>query len=202
MDVYASAARAHMEKHGTTAEQFAMVASKNSFHGSMNPRAQFQQELSVEDVLNERMIVEPLTRAMCSPIGDGAAAAVVVSEKKARELGITKPVKIATTVMHSGYDHADDEPRHRAAIVARRLRRGRDSGRGTSTSSKVPRRLGSGRDHRLRAARPVCAGRRRSAHVAKAARRASADGSRSTRRAACSARGTPSAQPAWRRSSS
>jgi acetyl-CoA acetyltransferase len=87
-----------------------MVASKNSFHGSMNPRAQFQQELSVEDVLNERMIVEPLTRAMCSPIGDGAAAAVIVSEKKARELGIAKPVKIASSVMHSGYNHADDEP--------------------------------------------------------------------------------------------
>jgi len=110
MDVYASAARAHMEKYGTTAEQFAMVASKNSFHGSLNPRAQFQEELSVEDVLNERMIVEPLTRAMCSPIGDGAAAAVVVSAKKARELGIGKPVTIASSVMHSGYNHADDEP--------------------------------------------------------------------------------------------
>ncbi|MBW2288045.1 MAG: thiolase family protein [Deltaproteobacteria bacterium] len=110
MDVYASAARAHMANYGTTAEQFAMVASKNSFHGSLNPRAQFQQELSVEEVLNERMIVEPLTRAMCSPIGDGAAAAVVVSEKKARELGITKPVTIASSVMHSGYNHADDEP--------------------------------------------------------------------------------------------
>jgi acetyl-CoA acetyltransferase len=110
MDVYASAARAHMENFGTTAEQFAMVSSKNSFHGSMNPRAQFQQELTVEEVLNERMIVEPLTRAMCSPIGDGAAAAVVVSEKKARELGISKPVTIASSVMHSGYNHADDEP--------------------------------------------------------------------------------------------
>ena len=110
MDVYASAARSHMENYGTTVEQFAMVASKNSFHGSMNPRAQFQQELSVEEVLNERMIVEPLTRAMCSPIGDGAAAAVVVSSKKARELGITKPVTIASSVMHSGYNHADDEP--------------------------------------------------------------------------------------------
>ena len=110
MDVYASAARAHMENYGTTAEQFAMVAAKNSFHGSLNSRAQFQQELSVEEVLNERMIVEPLTRAMCSPIGDGAAAAVVVSEKKARELGISKPVTIASSVMHSGYNHADDEP--------------------------------------------------------------------------------------------
>jgi acetyl-CoA acetyltransferase len=56
------------------------------------------------------MIVDPLTRAMCSPIGDGAAAAVLVSERKARELGIAKPVRIVTSVMHSGYDHADDEP--------------------------------------------------------------------------------------------
>jgi acetyl-CoA acetyltransferase len=110
MDVYASAARAHMENHGTTAEQFAMVAAKNSFHGSMNARAQFQQALSVEDVLNERMIVEPLTRAMCSPIGDGGAAAVLVSERKARELGIAKPVRVVTSVMHSGYHHAEDEP--------------------------------------------------------------------------------------------
>jgi acetyl-CoA acetyltransferase len=110
MDVYASAARAHMENYGTTAEQFAMVAAKNSFHGSMNARAQFQQELSVEDVLNERMIVEPLTRAMCSPIGDGGAAAVLVSERKARELGIAKPVRVVTSVMHSGYNHAEDEP--------------------------------------------------------------------------------------------
>jgi acetyl-CoA acetyltransferase len=110
MDVYAAAARAHMEKYGTTAKQFAMVAAKNSFHGSLNPRAQFQQELSVEDVLAERMIVDPLTRAMCSPIGDGAAAAVIVSERKARELGITRPVKVVTSVMHSGYHHAEDEP--------------------------------------------------------------------------------------------
>jgi acetyl-CoA acetyltransferase len=76
----------------------------------MNARAQFQQALSVEDVLNERMIVEPLTRAMCSPIGDGGAAAVLVSERKARELGIAKPVRVVTSVMHSGYHHTDDEP--------------------------------------------------------------------------------------------
>ena len=110
MDVYASAARAHMERYGTTAEQFAAVAAKNSYHGSLNPRAQFQQALSVEDVLNERMIVPPLTRAMCSPIGDGAAAAVVVSERKARELGLGRPVRVVTSVMHSGYHHAEEEP--------------------------------------------------------------------------------------------
>ncbi|MCP4038576.1 MAG: thiolase family protein [bacterium] len=110
MDVYAKAANDHMKHHGTTKEQFAMVASKNSFHGSLNPNAQFQQALSVEDVLNERLIVEPLTRAMCSPIGDGAAAAIVMSEKKARELGVQKPVRLVCSVMTSGYNHADDEP--------------------------------------------------------------------------------------------
>jgi acetyl-CoA acetyltransferase len=66
--------------------------------------------MSVEDVLNSRLIVEPLTLPMCSPIGDGAAAAVIVSERKARELGISKPVHVITSVMHSGWNHAQDEP--------------------------------------------------------------------------------------------
>jgi acetyl-CoA acetyltransferase len=110
MDVYAMAARAHMERYGTTKAQFAAVAAKNSFHGSLNPNAQFRDALSVEQVLNDRLIVEPLTRAMCSPIGDGAAAAVVVSERKARQLGITRPVRVVTSVMHSGWNHRDDEP--------------------------------------------------------------------------------------------
>jgi acetyl-CoA acetyltransferase len=110
MDVYAMAARAHMERYGTTKEHFAMVAAKNSFHGSMNPRAQFREVMTVEQVLADRLIVEPLTRSMCSPIGDGAAAAVLVSERKARELGISKPVRVVTSVMHSGWNRRDDEP--------------------------------------------------------------------------------------------
>ncbi len=110
MDVYAMAAKAHMEKYGTTKRQFAEVASKNSFHGSLNPNAQFQEALTVEQVLNDRLIVEPLTRSMCSPIGDGAAAAVIVSERKARELGVRKPVRVVTQVMHSGWNHTEAEP--------------------------------------------------------------------------------------------
>jgi len=110
MDVYAMAARAHMERYGTKKEHFAMVAAKNSFHGSMNPRAQFRDVMTVEQVLADRLIVEPLTRSMCSPIGDGAAAAVVVSARKARELGLTKPVRVVTSVMHSGWNRRDDEP--------------------------------------------------------------------------------------------
>jgi len=110
MDIYAAAARAHMQRYGTTVEQFAAVAAKNSYHGSLNPRAQFRDVLSVADVLAAPMIAEPLTRPMCSPIGDGAAAVVVVSERKARALGLQKPVRVVASVLHSGWDHGPDEP--------------------------------------------------------------------------------------------
>jgi acetyl-CoA acetyltransferase len=110
MDIYAAAARAHMQRYGTTVEQFAAIAAKNSYHGSMNPRAQFRDVLSVADVLAAPMIAEPLTRPMCSPIGDGAAAVVVMSERKARERGIRAPVRVVASVLHSGWDHGADEP--------------------------------------------------------------------------------------------
>jgi acetyl-CoA acetyltransferase len=110
MDVYAMAARNHMDRYGTTARQFAEVAAKNSHHGSLNPLAQFQQELSVDEVLADRMIVEPLTRSMCSPIGDGAAAAVVMSPDAAVRFGVEDPVRVTTMVMHSGWNHTEDEP--------------------------------------------------------------------------------------------
>lgn len=110
MDVYAMAARNHMARYGTTRRQFAEVAAKNSFHGSLNPNAQFREELSVDDVLADRLIVDPLTRSMCSPIGDGAAAAVVMSRGEARRLGIDDAVSVRTMVMHSGWNHTDDEP--------------------------------------------------------------------------------------------
>jgi len=108
MDFYAGVARRYMQKYGATPRHFAMVAAKNSQHGSLNPKAQFQKALSVEEVLAEPMVAEPLTRPMCSPIGDGAAAAVIVSEKKAREIGISKPVTIAASVLRSGWDHDPD----------------------------------------------------------------------------------------------
>ena len=110
MDIYAAAARAHMQRYGTTVEQFAAIAAKNSYHGSMNPRAQFREVLSVADVLAAPMIAEPLTRPMCSPIGDGAAAVVVMSERKARAIGVRNPVRVVTSVLHSGWDHGADEP--------------------------------------------------------------------------------------------
>lgn len=108
MDLYAEHARSHMARYGTTVDQFAAVSAKNSFHGSLNPRAQFREVLSVEDVLATPMIAPPLTRAMCSPIGDGAAAVVVVSEAKARRLGVQRPVRVVASVPRSGWDGVGD----------------------------------------------------------------------------------------------
>mgnify|MGYP001597568183 CR=1 FL=1 len=109
MDIYASAARSHMEAYGTTVEQFAGVSAKNSFHGSMNVRAQFREALSVEEVLASPMIAEPLTRPMCSPIGDGAAAVVIVSEAKKKQLGLSDAVKVRSCALHSGWDRRAGE---------------------------------------------------------------------------------------------
>lgn len=109
MDIYSVMAKKHMKKYGSTKEHFAMVTAKNSFHGSMNPRAQFQELLSVADVLAARTIVEPLTLPMCSPIGDGAAAVILVSERKARELGLKAKVRVAASALVSGWDTGPGE---------------------------------------------------------------------------------------------
>ncbi len=109
MDFYAASARAYMEKYGATAEDLAGVSAKNSFHGSLNPRAQFREVLTVEEVLAAPMIAEPLTRPMCSPIGDGAAAVIMISQRKARELGLSNPVRVAASVLRSGWDRAKGE---------------------------------------------------------------------------------------------
>lgn len=104
MDIYAMMAKKYMKQSGCTAEHFAMVTAKNSFHGSLNSRAQFRDVLSVEQVLAARMIIDPLTLPMCSPIGDGAAAVIVVSERKARQLALRNPVRVAASVLVSGWD--------------------------------------------------------------------------------------------------
>ena len=105
MDIYAVLAKKHMKKYGTTREHFAMVTAKNSFHGSMNPRAQFQDVLTVEQVLGARAIIDPLTLPMCSPIGDGAAALIIVSERKAREMGLRQKIRVASSVLATGWDY-------------------------------------------------------------------------------------------------
>ncbi len=80
MDTYAMQAAYHMERYGTTQEQIAIGCAKNHTIAQHNPRAQYRFPLTNEEVLADRPVTWPLTRAMCAPIGDGAAAALLVSE--------------------------------------------------------------------------------------------------------------------------
>ncbi len=99
MDVYAEEARGYMEASGATRQDLARVVVKNQYHGSLNPLAQYgEASLTVEDVLADREIVWPLTLRMCSPISDGAAAAILVSERL-KPAG--SPVRVAATVVRA-----------------------------------------------------------------------------------------------------
>ena len=110
MDVYARLARDYMAATGASAADFAAISAKNSFHGSLNPNAQFMGVVDEQQVLASTPIVSPLTLLMCSPIADGAAAAVLMSAKAVRELGVRKPVRIRSSVLASGYDVKPGEP--------------------------------------------------------------------------------------------
>lgn len=81
MDFYARRAKHHMSVYGTTVEQLAAVVVKNRRHGALNPFAQFRHEVTLQDVLESRMVADPLTLQMCSPISDGAAAAVLTRRR-------------------------------------------------------------------------------------------------------------------------
>ena len=109
-DIYAMGARRHMEQYGTTQRQLAIVASKNHFHSSMNPLAQYQNKFTVDEVLAAPEVAYPLTRPMCSPIGDGAAAAIIASDAFARKIGAKHSVELAACVLASGEGgHASEE---------------------------------------------------------------------------------------------
>jgi len=94
MDVYAALARMHMKRYGTTQEHLAHAASKNHTHAAHNPLAQYRTPMDVQDVLQTPTIAWPLTRAMCAPISDGAAAAVVCSERVLQKFARTRAVRI------------------------------------------------------------------------------------------------------------
>ncbi len=89
---YAVHAVQHMEKYGTTEEDLALVAVKNHKYGAMNPLAHLQHEITVEKVLGSSMVAWPLKLYDCCPITDGAAAVVLASEEKVKELGVEVPV--------------------------------------------------------------------------------------------------------------
>tara|TARA_B100001750_G_scaffold204420_1_gene180793 strand:- start:1263 stop:2405 length:1143 start_codon:yes stop_codon:yes gene_type:complete len=99
--VFAEAGMEHSRNHGTTFEQFAKISVKNHHHSTMNPKAMYQIETPLEDVMNAEMISYPNTKLMCSVNVDGSAAAVLVSEKKAKELGMERAVKVKASVITS-----------------------------------------------------------------------------------------------------
>ena len=100
--VFAEAGMEHARKYGTTFAQFAKVSVKNHHHSTLNPKAMYQIETPLETVMNAEMISYPNTKLMCSVNVDGSAAAVLCSERKARELGLMKrAVKVRASVMTS-----------------------------------------------------------------------------------------------------
>ncbi len=99
--VFAEAGMEHSRKYGTTFEQFAKVSVKNHHHSTMNPKARYQIETPLEEVMNAEMISYPNTKLMCSVNVDGSAAAVLASEKKAKQLGLRRAVKISASILTS-----------------------------------------------------------------------------------------------------
>ncbi len=92
-----------LQRHGTTLDQLALVSVKNHWNGARNPNAQFQRECTAEDVHAAPPIADPFTTLHCCPLGEGAAAAVVVSEDGLRRLGIDKDraVRVLCSIANS-----------------------------------------------------------------------------------------------------
>jgi acetyl-CoA acetyltransferase len=86
--MFGAAGREHMEKYGTTKEQFAKIGYKNHKHSVNNPYAQFQDEYTLEDILAAPTIYDPLTKLQCSPTSDGSGAAILASERFVDEHGL------------------------------------------------------------------------------------------------------------------
>src|SRR5258708_7372262 len=112
---------------GVTREQMALVSVKNHYHGSLNPYAQYREEVTLEQVLQSKSVVGPLTVLMCSPLGDGAAAALLVSEEFARNKDLKGPrVDASVLVSGRGDDRSMEPSTRRAATKAYEM-----AGRGT-----------------------------------------------------------------------
>jgi acetyl-CoA acyltransferase len=122
MDVYAAFAREHMARHASTREQFAAVAAKNHAHSVHNPLAQYRRAFTVDEVLAGRTVAWPLTLPMCSPVSDGAAAAVVCSPAVARRIGRGRAVRVRASVLaHGGTWDGRDPAEHVSRQTAVRL---------------------------------------------------------------------------------
>jgi len=98
---FAMMMKRHMHEHGTTLKQAAEISVKNHHHGALNPYSQYKKELTTEEILNSRMICEPLTLLQCCPNTDGAAAVVLCASQIAKRY-TNKPLIVAASVLRSG----------------------------------------------------------------------------------------------------
>lgn len=101
--LYAMKLKNYMETYDVSVETLAEVVVKNSQSASLNPNAQIRKVLTAEDVLHSKLIADPITLYMVTPISDGAAAAVLCSEQFARKAMKKPKVKIAASSLKTGY---------------------------------------------------------------------------------------------------
>lgn len=121
MDVYAALAKAHMKRFGSTERQLGAIAAKNHRHSTMNPLAQYHNDMTIEEVLSARVVSWPLTLPMCAPISDGAAAAILCREEALERFDRSRAVKVEASVLASGGDRGPDEvDKHICHIAARK----------------------------------------------------------------------------------
>jgi acetyl-CoA acetyltransferase len=123
MDVYAAFSRFHMKRFGTTRAQIAAVAAKNHNHSVHNPLSQYRDGYSVDEILAAPPIAYPLTLPMCSPISDGAAAAILCTRGALKRLGLDekRAVRVLASVIQSGSDREPEQvENHCTAVAARR----------------------------------------------------------------------------------
>jgi acetyl-CoA acetyltransferase len=121
MDIYAAQARFHMKTFGTTQRQIAAVAAKNHTHSSLNPYAQYRFKMTTDEVLADRMIAWPITRAMCAPMSDGSGALIVASQKALDRLGRARAVRIRGIGVSSSSNRTVEEyDKHLTRVAAYR----------------------------------------------------------------------------------
>lgn len=118
MDFYAMGARMHMKRYGSTQRQLAVIAAKAHNNSTLNPLAQYTFPQTVEQVMEDREVAFPLTRAMCAPIGDGSAAAVLCSERFLKKHPSKRAIKVLASVLASGSRTGKNDISQRAVAKA------------------------------------------------------------------------------------
>ena len=104
MEYYAGTAREHMRLYGTTQRQIAAVSAKNHHHSTFNPYAHYRRAMSIDDVLDDKEVVWPLTRAMCAPMTDGAGALILCRGDVLDRFDRSRAVRVLASQVTTGSD--------------------------------------------------------------------------------------------------